>query len=64
MPVSPKPAHRLIPIMPVAARGDTPPPDAPNTDKAEKIGYAQQDHEQRIIEPVDDFLIGNAAEAP
>ena len=37
IPVSPKPAHRLSPMIPVAARGETPPPDAPSTDRAESI---------------------------
>ena len=37
IPVRPKPAHRLIPIMPVAASGETPPPDAPNTDRADSM---------------------------
>ena len=37
IPVRPKPAHRLMPIIPVAARGETPPPEAPNTDRAESM---------------------------
>ena len=28
--------------------------------QAEQIGYAQQDHKQRVVEPVDDFFVRNS----
>ena len=37
MPVRPNSAHRLMPMIPVAAKGETPPPEAPSTDRAESI---------------------------
>ena len=58
IPVRPKPAHRLMPIIPVAARG------AVKLRQAEQIRYAQQDHKQGIIKTLDDFFIRNAADPP